>query len=120
MSISFATCKTTKSTFKINFIYLFQLIVGIITFIAATSTVVIIKLSGKRKLAITAMFGCAISTTGLAVYAKANLPDTVFSYDVSTFPTEVSYVPQVLFFMLIIFNGLGIPWVLLGEVFPFR
>ncbi|XP_013186214.2 facilitated trehalose transporter Tret1 [Amyelois transitella] len=97
-----------------------MLIVGIITFVAALATVPIVKLTGKRKLAITAMLGCAISTTGLAIYARANLDDSVYSYDASTFPTELSHVPEILFFMLVVFNGLGIPWVLLGEVFPFR
>ncbi|XP_053615234.1 facilitated trehalose transporter Tret1-like isoform X5 [Plodia interpunctella] len=97
-----------------------MIIVGVITFVAALATVPIVKIAGKRKLSITAMLGCAISTTGLAIYARANLDPSVSSYDSSTFPTEISHVPEVLFFLLVIFNGLGIPWVLLGEVFPFR
>lgn len=51
---------------------------------------------------------------------QVNLDDTVFSYDVTTFPKEKSYVPLFLFYMMTVFTALAIPWVLFGEVFPFR
>lgn len=96
------------------------LMVGILTFVTSCLTVLLIKMLGKRKLAISAMFCAALSCMALSIYAKNNLPSTVFSYDVSTFPTELSYIPLVFFYCLTIFHGFGIPWVLLGEVFPFR
>ncbi|KOB65398.1 Sugar transporter [Operophtera brumata] len=58
------------------------LMVGVILFLAAVVIIGIIKLAGKRKLA-------------LSVYAKIYIPGTVFSYDTSTFPTETSVVPLV-------------------------
>ncbi|RVE53403.1 hypothetical protein evm_001973 [Chilo suppressalis] len=94
--------------------------IGILTFITSGLTIILIKLLGKRKLAISAMFGSALACMGLSIYAKQFLESTVFSYDTTTFPQERSYVPLVFFYCLAIFNGLGIPWVLLGEVFPFR
>jgi hypothetical protein len=93
--------------------------VGIVTFVTSAMVIVLIKILGKRKLAISAMLGSAISCMGLAIYAQS-LPDNVFSYDINTFPTELSYTPLVFFYALTIFTGFGIPWVLLGEVFPFR
>ncbi|KAI5645798.1 sugar transporter domain-containing protein [Phthorimaea operculella] len=96
------------------------LMVGVITLVTSVLVVGIIKLVGKRKLAITAMLGAACSFTALGVYARSHLSDSVFTYDVTTFPTETNYVPLVFFYLLTLFTGLGIPWVLLGEVFPFR
>lgn len=94
--------------------------VGIITFVASIFVVAVIKILGKRKLAITAMLGTAICTAALSVYAKTNLDDSVFSYDITTFPKEKSYTPMVLFYLMTIFTAFAIPWVLFGEVFPFR
>ncbi|XP_037300888.1 facilitated trehalose transporter Tret1-like, partial [Manduca sexta] len=96
------------------------LTVGIITFITSIVVIGIIKMAGKRKLILTAMLGTAISCTALSVYAKLNLDDSVFSYNSDTFPTNTSYIPLTLFYLLTVFTGLNIPWVLLGEVFPFR
>ncbi|XP_028172431.1 facilitated trehalose transporter Tret1-like [Ostrinia furnacalis] len=96
------------------------LMIGIITFITSFLVIGLIKILGKRKLAISAMFGSALCCMALSIYAKNNLDPSVFSYDTSTFPTEVSYVPLVFFYGLTVFTGFGIPWVLLGEVFPFR
>ncbi|KAJ0172282.1 hypothetical protein K1T71_012255 [Dendrolimus kikuchii] len=96
------------------------LIVGIITFVASVLAIGIIKVAGKRKLAIVATLGAALSCAALSVYAKTNLDTSVFSYDKDTFPVEKSVVPLVLFYILILFTGINIPWVLLGEVFPFR
>lgn len=94
--------------------------VGVITLITSFLVVVVIKIVGKRKLAISAMFGVAICATGLSIYAKKNLSDSINSYDPATFPEETSYVPLVFFYGMAVFTGFGIPWVLLGEVFPFR
>ncbi|XP_013139503.1 PREDICTED: facilitated trehalose transporter Tret1-like isoform X1 [Papilio polytes] len=96
------------------------LMVGVITFLTALVVVMLIKVVGKRKLAISAMFGTAIFCAALSVYSRKNLADSVYSYDTNTFPTEKSYVPLVLFYMVATFTGLAVPWVLLGEVFPFR
>ncbi|XP_059058786.1 facilitated trehalose transporter Tret1-like [Achroia grisella] len=96
------------------------LMVGIITFVTGVIVIGFIKMFGKRKLAISAMLGIAMSSTALSVYAKNNLDKSVFSYDTDTFPTEKDYLPQYLFYSLTMFTGFAIPWVLLGEVFPFR
>ncbi|XP_049886139.1 facilitated trehalose transporter Tret1-like [Pectinophora gossypiella] len=96
------------------------LMVGMITLLMSVLVVGLIKIVGKRKLAITALLSTAISSMALSIYARHNLDDSVFTYDVTTFPTETSYVPLVLFYLMAVFTGLGIPWVLLGEVFPFQ
>ncbi|KAL4717200.1 hypothetical protein ACJJTC_017087 [Scirpophaga incertulas] len=96
------------------------LMVGILTFITSGLVIGLIKLLGKRKLAISALFFSGVSCMAISIYAEKYIPDTVFSYDINTFPTEKSYVPLVFFYFLTIFTGFGIPWVLLGEVFPFR
>ncbi|CAK1593808.1 unnamed protein product [Parnassius mnemosyne] len=96
------------------------LMVGVITFLTSIIVVVMIKIVGKRKLAISAMLGTAFFCASLSIYAKNNLDDSVYSYDTDTFPEEKSHVPLVLFYLMAMCTGLGIPWVLLGEVFPFR
>lgn len=96
------------------------MMVGVITCISSVFVIVAIKLLGKRKLAISALFMSAVSCAGLSAYAKVHLGREVFSYDVTTFPKETSYVPLILFYSMTWFTGCGIPWVLLGEVFPFR
>ncbi|CAG9112660.1 unnamed protein product [Plutella xylostella] len=96
------------------------LMVGVITVVVCVVVAGTIKFLGKRKLCIGAMLGTAVFTLALSIYAKVNLDDTVFSYDVSTFPKEKSYVPLFLFYMMTVFTALAIPWVLFGEVFPFR
>lgn len=94
--------------------------VGILTLITTLVLVGFIKIFGKRKLALFSMLGAAVSCVGLSVYAKTYLDDSVFSYDPTTFPETKSYVPLALFYLLVIFNGFAVPWVLLGEVFSFR
>ncbi|CAH2095258.1 unnamed protein product [Euphydryas editha] len=96
------------------------LTVGIITFVTSCVVIGLIKILGKRILAIGALFACAVVCTLLSTYAKINLDDSVFSYNPSTFPKQTSVIPLVLLYLLAIFTGLGVPWVLLGEVFPFR
>lgn len=94
--------------------------VGVITLIAALLVIGLIKLAGKRKLGITAMLGTALSCTALSVYAKHHLEDSVFSYDVESFPKETSAWPLVFFYLLTFCTGCNVSWVLLGEIFPFR
>ncbi|XP_013139502.1 PREDICTED: facilitated trehalose transporter Tret1-like [Papilio polytes] len=94
--------------------------VGIITICCSVLVIASIRYVGKRKMAITSLLGTAISCAALSVYAKYNLDDSVFSYDTSTFPKETSYVPLILFYMMAFFTGFNLPWVLVGEVFPFR
>ncbi|XP_050680042.1 facilitated trehalose transporter Tret1-like isoform X2 [Leptidea sinapis] len=96
------------------------LMVGVITFLTSIIVVALIKILGKRKIAITSLFGSAISCMALSIYAKSHLGGKVFSYDTETFPKETSYVPLILFYSLTTFTGFAVPWALLGEVFPFR
>ncbi|XP_045779160.1 facilitated trehalose transporter Tret1-like [Maniola jurtina] len=94
--------------------------VSVFTLITTFVVIGLIEVIGKRKLAIGSMLGSAVSCLLLSIYAKKNLDNTVFSYNPSTFPTETSIVPVILLYLLTIFTGMGIPWVLLGELFPFR
>ncbi|CAH2054601.1 unnamed protein product, partial [Iphiclides podalirius] len=94
--------------------------VGVITICASILVILLISKVGKRKMAMASLLGTAISCTALSIYAKKNLADTVFSYDASTFPKETSYVPLILFYLMAICTGFNLPWVLVGEVFPFR
>ncbi|XP_041983285.1 facilitated trehalose transporter Tret1-like [Aricia agestis] len=94
--------------------------VGIITFITSIISVVLIKLLGKRKLCISSLFTTGLACALLSAYAKNHIADSVFSYDTSTFPTQTSVTPLVYFYLLTIFTGFSVPWVFLGEVFPFR
>ncbi|CAK1593812.1 unnamed protein product [Parnassius mnemosyne] len=93
---------------------------GIISIIASIFIIVTIRKVGKRKMAMISMLGTAISSTALSVYARNNLSDSVFSYDTTTFPKEQSYVPLILFYLMAFFSGTNLPWILVGEVFPFR
>lgn len=93
---------------------------GVITLVTSILVVGVIKILGKRKVAISAMLGVAICTMGLSIYAKNNLKTPINSYDPTTFPKDKSYIPLVLFYGMAVFTGFGIPWVILGEVFPFR
>nr|XP_049693679.1 facilitated trehalose transporter Tret1-2 homolog [Helicoverpa armigera] len=94
--------------------------VGVITLIASVVVIGIIKSVGKRKLGISSMFASGVCCTVLSIYAGANLADTVSSYDSKTFPEEKSVVPLIFFYLLTIFTGFNVSWVILGEVFPFR
>lgn len=94
--------------------------VGVITLLSSIVVIGVIKFLGKRKLGISAMFGSAVCCAALSVYANYHLADSVFSYDPSTFPEDKSVVPLVFFYLLTIFNGFNVSWVILGEVFPFR
>ncbi|XP_034835783.1 facilitated trehalose transporter Tret1-like [Maniola hyperantus] len=94
--------------------------VTVFTFITTFAVIGLIKVLGKRKLAISSILGSAVTCLLFSIYAKKNLDDAVFSYNPSTFPTETSIVPVILLYLLTIFSGMGIPWVLLGELFPFR
>ncbi|KAJ8711695.1 hypothetical protein PYW08_008649 [Mythimna loreyi] len=94
--------------------------VGVISLVASIVVISIIKFTGKRKLGITSMLGSAICCTALSIYAETHLDKDVFSYDPKTFPKEKSMVPLILFYILTVFTGLNISWVILGEVFPFR
>ncbi|CAH0596285.1 unnamed protein product [Chrysodeixis includens] len=94
--------------------------VGAIFIVMSLLSAVIVKLIGKRKLVIGSMFATACCSIALSIYARTSLPTTVFSYEPSTFPEDKAVLPVVLFLLSICFNALGIPWVLLSEVFPFR
>ncbi|XP_032522237.1 facilitated trehalose transporter Tret1-like [Danaus plexippus] len=96
------------------------LFVGVITFLVCFLIIGLIKILGKRKLVISSMLGSAISCLLLSTYAAKVLDESVSSYHPETFPEKTSLTPLILFYFMTIFTGLGIPWVLLGELFPFR
>ncbi|CAH0402311.1 unnamed protein product [Chilo suppressalis] len=68
-----------------------------------------------RKLILGALFATSCCTLGLSIYAGTNLPLSVFSYEVNTFPEAKSFTPVLLFMLLVCFNSLGIPWVVLSR-----
>ncbi|KOB65308.1 Sugar transporter [Operophtera brumata] len=67
--------------------------------------------------------GCLLASAAccvcISVYASAYIPASVRSYDPDTFVNQKDIMPVVLFLLLVCFYGLGLPWVLLSEVFPF-
>nr|XP_032522293.1 facilitated trehalose transporter Tret1-like isoform X1 [Danaus plexippus plexippus]XP_032522295.1 facilitated trehalose transporter Tret1-like isoform X2 [Danaus plexippus plexippus] len=81
---------------------------------------VVVKIFGKRKLILSSLFASACSSLALSIYAGVVLPVSVFSYEPSTFPSQTEIIPVILFMSLVCFTSLGIPWILLSEVFPFR
>lgn len=80
----------------------------------------IVKITGKRKLILGALLATAMCSLTISIYAGIKIPSSVFSYETHTFPEQKEILPVVLFLLLICFNSLGIPWVLIAEVFPFR
>ncbi|XP_053615226.1 facilitated trehalose transporter Tret1-like isoform X2 [Plodia interpunctella] len=98
----------------------------VVVFIGATAifmnilSAITVKAIGKRKLVLGALLGTSFCSLGISVYAGTSLPSDVFSYEAHTFPKRGEVLPVVLFMALVCFTSLGIPWVLLSEVFPFR
>ncbi|KAI5645796.1 sugar transporter domain-containing protein [Phthorimaea operculella] len=95
-------------------------ITGVIFIIMNLVSTILVKLCGKRKLVVGALLATACCSLSLSLYARANLPPDVSSYEHDTFPEPKELLPVVLFTMLVCFTSLGIPWILLSEVFPFR
>lgn len=100
--------------------YLLQVLVGALYIVMNVVSAVIVKTIGKRKLILGSLLATACCSLSLSIYARVNLNSTVFSYVTDTFPEHKETLPVLLFMLLICFTGLGIPWVLLSEVFPFR
>ncbi|XP_013186213.2 facilitated trehalose transporter Tret1 [Amyelois transitella] len=98
----------------------------VVVFIGASAilmnivSAITVKIIGKRKLVLGALLGTAFCSLGISIYARTSLPADVFSYEAHTFPKQGDVLPVVLFMALVCFTSLGIPWVLLSEVFPFR
>ncbi|XP_047537722.1 facilitated trehalose transporter Tret1-like [Vanessa atalanta] len=95
-------------------------VVALVFIIMNLLSVVIVKTIGKRKLILSSLFATACCSLALSVYAGSKLPSEVFSYEASTFPEQTEILPVILFMMLVMFTSLGIPWILLSEMFPFR
>lgn len=93
---------------------------GAVFIVMNLTSAVIVKLIGKRKLVLSALFAAGLCSLGISIYARTSLAPDVFSYEAHTFPEKKELLPVILFIMLVCFNSLGIPWVLLSEVFPFR
>lgn len=93
---------------------------GLIFIFASITSAAGVKLFGKRKMVISTMLGTCLCSLSLSLYASFNVPSGVFTYDPATFTAEKSFVPLVMFLMLVCFTALALPWVILSEVFPFR
>lgn len=96
------------------------MLVGAVFIVMNLLSAVIVKLIGKRKLVIGSLSATAFCSLFISIYAGTSLPQGVFSYEKHTFPEGTDTLPIVLFMMLVCFTSLGIPWVVLSEVFPFR
>ncbi|XP_075984887.1 facilitated trehalose transporter Tret1-like isoform X2 [Anticarsia gemmatalis] len=95
-------------------------VTGAMFILMSILSAVIVKMIGKRKLILGSLLATAGCSLAISVYARSNVSSSVFSYETHTFGDNKEMLPVVLFLMLVCFNSLGIPWVLLSEVFPFR
>ncbi|CAH2054597.1 unnamed protein product, partial [Iphiclides podalirius] len=95
-------------------------LVGAVFIVMNLVSAVIVKTTGKRKLVIGSLLATAFCSLSISLYASNNTPSGVFSYEPSTFPEPKETLPVFLFMALVCFTSLGIPWILLSEVFPFR
>jgi hypothetical protein len=89
---------------------------AVVGILGSACTVFTVHWLGMRLLSIIAMFGCAVACLLLGAYSYVVLQPGGASQYVMT------WLPIVLFIMLYFFNSImaQIPWILLGEVFPFR
>ncbi|XP_063375729.1 facilitated trehalose transporter Tret1-like [Cydia amplana] len=110
-------CKALGMKYKTKTIVV---LVGAVFIVMNLLSAVIVKLIGKRKLVIGSLSATALCSLFISIYAGINLPRDLFSYEPHTFPEATDTLPVVLFMMLVCFTSLGIPWVVLSEVFPFR
>ncbi|KAM3956448.1 facilitated trehalose transporter Tret1 [Aphomia sociella] len=110
-------CKALGMKYESKAIVVF---VGAILIPINILSAIIIKAVGKRKLILGALLGNAFCCIAISIYAATSLSPDVFSYEIDTFPEKKDMLPVVLFMLLVGFNNLGIPWVLLSEVFSFR
>lgn len=95
-------------------------VVGAMYILLSLVSASIVKIIGKRKLILGSLLSTGFASLGISIYAKLRIPAEVFSYEVETFTDHKELLPVILFMTLVCFSSLGIPWVLLSEVFPFR
>lgn len=95
-------------------------IAGAVSIFMAIISAAVVKIIGKRKLIIGSMLATTLSSYAISIYSKYYLNEDVFSYEINTFPHGTNVVPVILFMLLMSFTCLGIPWVLVSEMFPFR
>lgn len=99
--------------------------IGILGFSANIACTCLIKVLGKRKLALISMLGTCISIVSLAIYSYLVLPPGLTSFEkhVTQEPTTLGFIPLTLIYALAFFTSFGlvpVPWMLLSEVFPFK
>ena len=88
-------------------------VIGMLGFFANIACMCLIKVMGKRKLALFSMAGTCLSIVSLAVYAYNVLPPGLSSFDKHT-PTVphtdnlVGYIPLTLIFCLAFFTSFGL------------
>ncbi|XP_023711910.1 facilitated trehalose transporter Tret1 isoform X2 [Cryptotermes secundus] len=89
---------------------------AVVGILGSGCTVFTVHWLGKRFLSIIAMLGCAVACLLLGTYSYVVLqPGGASQY-------ATKWLPLVLIIILYFFNSImaEIPWILLGEVFPFR
>uniref|UniRef100_A0A6M2DHG4 Putative permease of the major facilitator superfamily protein n=1 Tax=Xenopsylla cheopis TaxID=163159 RepID=A0A6M2DHG4_XENCH len=103
-------------------------VVSVVGLVGNIACMIMIKLLGKRKLAMISMLGCALSALLIGTWAKIALQPWARSTD-SQLPPELgqyqesAWMPLVLFIGLAFFMSVGvspIPWIMLSEVFPYQ
>lgn len=129
---------TVKCTFILNYYlilklyfeyyFVIQVVVSVVGLVGNIACMIMIKLLGKRKLAMISMLGCALSALLIGTWAKIALQPWARSTD-SQLPPELgqyqesAWMPLVLFIGLAFFMSVGvspIPWIMLSEVFPYQ
>ena len=101
-------------------------VIGILGFAANISCTCLIKLLGKRKIALVSMLGTCVCISALAIYSYKVLPSGMNSFQKHVPTVEANslgYIPLTLIFGLAFFTSFGlmpVPWMLLSEVFPFK
>lgn len=101
-------------------------VIGVLGFAANIACTCLIKVLGKRKLALISMLGTCVSISALAVYSYIALPPGLTSFEKHVEQdsnNNLGLIPLILIYTLAFFTSFGlipVPWMLLSEVFPFK
>lgn len=101
-------------------------VIGILGFAANIACTCLIKVLGKRKIALISMTGTCISMIALAIYSYKVLPPGTTSFgkhEIQPGGSPLGFIPLTFIYTLAFSTSFGllpVPWMLLSEVFPFK
>lgn len=100
-------------------------VIGILGFAANILCTCLIKVIGKRKIALVSISGTCVSIIALTIYAYIVLPSGMTSFEKHVVKDQnlLGYIPLTFIYTLAFFTSFGlmpVPWMLLSEVFPFK